>query len=311
MMDTQRLIALVVFSFSALLLWEAWQKHNAPKVAHPAATTIPATPSHGAGTATTPAANATAAPTPGAPQMPAATPTVPTGEPVIVHTDLFDVAISPVGGDVQRITLQKVHSALDRTKPLTLMEPDPQHYFVTQTGLLGEGLPNHKTVYQPEQRSYTMPPGADTLEVRLRATAANGVEVVKKLTFHRDDYVIGVAYEIANKSDKPITPWGYFQFLRDANPPTQEAAQTSSFAGVTTFTGPALYTDEAKFTKVDFKDVEKGKPIPVKVAKYRDFARTRPATHHGFKLFYHEDPVLMRPGQVLRMRPRPELVVYE
>jgi hypothetical protein len=51
--------------------------------------------------------------------------------------------------------------------------------------------------------------------------------------------------------------------------------------------------------------------IPVKVAKYRDFARTRPATHHGFKLFYREDPVLMKPGQVLRMRPQPELVVYE
>jgi YidC/Oxa1 family membrane protein insertase len=31
MMDTQRLIAFVVFSFSALLLWDAWQKHNAPK----------------------------------------------------------------------------------------------------------------------------------------------------------------------------------------------------------------------------------------------------------------------------------------
>ncbi len=40
-MDTQRLIALVVFSFSAILLWEAWQKHNAPKVAV-ATTAVPA-----------------------------------------------------------------------------------------------------------------------------------------------------------------------------------------------------------------------------------------------------------------------------
>ena len=32
MMDTQRLIALVVFSLSALMLWEAWQKHTAPKI---------------------------------------------------------------------------------------------------------------------------------------------------------------------------------------------------------------------------------------------------------------------------------------
>jgi hypothetical protein len=51
--------------------------------------------------------------------------------------------------------------------------------------------------------------------------------------------------------------------------------------------------------------------VPVKVAKYRDFARERPATHNGFKLFYREDPVLMKPGRVLRMKPQPELVVYE
>src|SRR4051812_45681449 len=30
MMDTQRIIAFVVFSCSALLLWDAWQKHSAP-----------------------------------------------------------------------------------------------------------------------------------------------------------------------------------------------------------------------------------------------------------------------------------------
>jgi YidC/Oxa1 family membrane protein insertase len=265
MMDTQRLIALIVFSFSALLLWEAWQKHNAPKVPPPAASSIPGKPS------SEPSTPAASTGTPGqpaiAPQMPSATPAVPAGEPIVVHTDLFDAAISAVGGDIQRLTLKKVHSALDRDKPLVLMEPAANHYFVTQTGLLGEGLPNHKTAYQAESRSYSLPAGADRVEVRLRAPAANGVEVVKKLTFHRDSYVIDVAYEVTNKSDKPVAAWGYFQFLRDANAPSQEAAQTSAFAGVTTFTGPALYTEEAKFTKIDFKDIEKGKPIPVKNAR--------------------------------------------
>ncbi len=50
----------------------------------------------------------------------------------------------------------------------------------------------------------------------------------------------------------------------------------------------------------------------VKIAKYKSFAY--PATagiHNGYKLFYREDPVTMRPGQVLKMRPRPELIVYE
>lgn len=49
----------------------------------------------------------------------------------------------------------------------------------------------------------------------------------------------------------------------------------------------------------------------VKIAKYRAFAKHVPGLHNGFKLFYHEDPHTMSPRHVLRLRPRPELVVYE
>jgi hypothetical protein len=49
----------------------------------------------------------------------------------------------------------------------------------------------------------------------------------------------------------------------------------------------------------------------VKKAKYKDFTAQAPDAYHGFKLFYEEDTDLMRPAQVLRMRPRPVLVVYE
>ena len=49
----------------------------------------------------------------------------------------------------------------------------------------------------------------------------------------------------------------------------------------------------------------------IKRAKYRRFAKQAPDFHHGFKLFYDEDTDLMTPRQVLRLRPRPEIVVYE
>jgi hypothetical protein len=52
-------------------------------------------------------------------------------------------------------------------------------------------------------------------------------------------------------------------------------------------------------------------PNDIKVAKYNSFAQRAPGLHNGFKLFYHEDPVTMKPSRVLRIRPRPELVVYE
>jgi hypothetical protein len=49
----------------------------------------------------------------------------------------------------------------------------------------------------------------------------------------------------------------------------------------------------------------------VKVAKYEAFVRRTPRVRRGFKLFYKEDAGLMKPRQVMSMRPRPDVVVYE
>ncbi len=50
---------------------------------------------------------------------------------------------------------------------------------------------------------------------------------------------------------------------------------------------------------------------PNKITKYREFTRDLRRRFNGFKLFYHEDQNLMSPNQVLRLRPQPDLVVYE
>jgi hypothetical protein len=50
----------------------------------------------------------------------------------------------------------------------------------------------------------------------------------------------------------------------------------------------------------------------IKKSKYRAFAKGTPeGMHPGYKLFYKEDTDLMTPGHVMRMRPRPDVVVYE
>jgi hypothetical protein len=50
---------------------------------------------------------------------------------------------------------------------------------------------------------------------------------------------------------------------------------------------------------------------PVKVSKYHRFTRQSPGFGTGFKLFFHEDLRLMPPRRVLRLRPPPDVVVYE
>jgi hypothetical protein len=50
---------------------------------------------------------------------------------------------------------------------------------------------------------------------------------------------------------------------------------------------------------------------PNKLSKYREFTRGQKKFANGYKLFYREDVNLMTPREVMRMRPRPDFVVYE
>ncbi len=49
----------------------------------------------------------------------------------------------------------------------------------------------------------------------------------------------------------------------------------------------------------------------VKISKYDDFTHPRNRYRSGFKLFYKEDTDTMTPREVLRLRPRPDVVIYE
>ncbi len=50
---------------------------------------------------------------------------------------------------------------------------------------------------------------------------------------------------------------------------------------------------------------------PNKISKYHEFTRDLRRRFNGLKLFYHEDLNLMSPQRILRLRPQPDLVVYE
>src|SRR6185503_274818 len=98
-MDTQRLILLFIFSFSLLMLWEAWDKQGRPKPPP-----SPATQQRGVPAPASPA-------TPGAakPAAPAAAAGVPAseetakGEAVVVRTDLMVAEVDTLGGTLKRV----------------------------------------------------------------------------------------------------------------------------------------------------------------------------------------------------------------
>jgi YidC/Oxa1 family membrane protein insertase len=129
--------------------------------------------------------------------------------------------------------------------------------YIAQTGLMGSGLPNHKSQFTSAATSYTMADGAESQEVRLSwADADNKITVDKVYTFHRGSYVIDVSYQINNGSAAAITPTAYYQILHDS-----ESKQGSMM--MPTFTGGAYFTDVDKFKKIAFADMAKD-PLSIK-----------------------------------------------
>ncbi len=249
-MDNRRLILLVVFSFSLVMLWDAWQKYNHPPLpAQSAAVSAVARDSSvpvPSAAQAQPAA-ASAASVPAAVAAPAAA----KGEIVSVKTDLFVADVSAQGGDLVGLVLNNYKAIDDKTKNFPFLER--KHQFAAQSGLIGDGLPNHKTIFSVSAGPRELGADAKTVELRLTAPVTDGVKVTKVYTFTRGSYLINVSYEIDNGSQKEIAAHAYYQLQRDTEAPAGESRMVS------TFTGPAVYTEQDKYQKIPFSDIEKGK----------------------------------------------------
>ncbi len=244
-MDNQRFILVVVFSFSLVMLWDAWQKHNHPKL--PAQQT------------TNEVKGGVPLPTPTT-KLARAKPVAPEGastrdqalENVVnIKTDLFTAGISTLGGDIVSLELNNYNAPGSKEKKFFLF--DPKHQYVAQSGLIGEGLPNHKTVFSVVSAARELAPEAQTVQLRLEGPSVSGVKTAKVYTFTRGSYLINVSHEITNGSQQEIAGHAYYQLQRDSVTPDGENSMVS------TFTGPAVYTEQDHYQKIDFKDIEKGK----------------------------------------------------
>jgi YidC/Oxa1 family membrane protein insertase len=247
-MDTQRLILFFVFSFSLLLLWDSWQKEHRPPT--------PTIAQQGTVQATVPSPSVPAQATPAAQRKPgdaippnAAAPAK--HETLRVTTDNLVADIDLQGGDIVRLELLRQKDTLDEKVNFVLFAPE--HHYAAQSGLIGPGLPTHKTMYSAGAREYALTDGQDKLQVRLEAPGPEGVKTVKTLTFHRRSYVIDISHEIINGSAAPLEAHAYFQFLRDGAAPAGDPKM------VNTYTGAAIYTEQEKFHKISFSDLDKDK----------------------------------------------------
>jgi YidC/Oxa1 family membrane protein insertase len=258
MTDIRRTILWVVFGFSMVLLWDQWQLHNgrqatffpAPK---PAAT-APAAQGPASAPGSVPApAGSTAAASPSA--VPGGAPAAAPRERVTVTTDLLRLTFDTEGGSLIRSELLKYaadSAAAKSTSTFVLLNDTPGDRYVAQSGLIGGDFPNHTTP-MTFSGDRSLGEGRQELVVRFESPEKNGVRLVKTYTLQRGSYALGVKHEVVNSGAAPVSPQLYVQLVRGAT--TSGGSFITNPTG--TFTGPAVYTEDRKYQKIEFSDVDK------------------------------------------------------
>jgi YidC/Oxa1 family membrane protein insertase len=65
-----------------------------------------------------------------------------------IRTDLYVAEISSIGGDIVRLELVKHGDTEDKTKNFVLFDNGGKHIYWAQSGVIGDGLPNHKVEWK-------------------------------------------------------------------------------------------------------------------------------------------------------------------
>jgi YidC/Oxa1 family membrane protein insertase len=215
-------------------------------------------------------------PTPAAPAKPATPGAAPSqavapaaagegrGETIRLTTDVVVAEIDTLGGTLKRLELLRHKDSNDPDKNFVLLSP--AHHYEAQSGLTGDGGPNHRTLWRAAPGARSLEGTAEAVELRLTASGRNGMEVEKIYRLRRNSYLIEVDLRLRNSGSAPLSTYAYFQLTHDGKPEGNRNAVAETF-GAQSFTGLAVYSEERKFEKVAPTDLDKGKPDHIKQAK--------------------------------------------
>lgn len=269
-MDIRRTILLMIFAFSLLMLWNNWQVHQTGSSLFGETPTSQDSDQQSSSPSDSPQDGSVpsgipAPSTASGVQAPAVAPVAPVVAPaantIEVQTDVFRLKFDPIGAQLVRAELLKFPSKSRPQDAFVLLEQQDQgRVYIVQTGVVGPAGTNFPTHLVPfELVSTETNMTGDTLPITF-VSESDGVRVTKTFNFRRGEYVVDVTHEIENLTDQAISPSLYLQITRDGDSPED----TSSF--YFTFTGPAVYSEQEKFQKVSFSDIERKRGSYIKSA---------------------------------------------
>ncbi|WP_153076488.1 membrane protein insertase YidC [Paraburkholderia bonniea] len=254
-MDIKRSVLWVLLFMSAVMLFDNWQReHGRPSMffpgANPTQTAAGAVPGAASAASAAQAGNASQA---GA-AVPGDAAVAAKAELIPFSTDVYRGEIDTRGGTLAKLTLIKQGDGKNQPDlVITLFDRTATHTYLARTGLFGGNFPDHNDIYTPVAgQPHQLTGDEKSFQISFASPEKGGLKVIKTYTFTRGSYVIGVDTKITNVGSAPVTPTAYMELVRDSEP-----VETPRFSH--TFIGPAVYTAEHHFQKIDFSDIDKNK----------------------------------------------------
>ncbi len=259
LLDYARIALYVGIAYVGFTLFQAWQTEHTPPVAAPAVVAAAANtnsniPSVAPPSVTTTESVATSNEVVVAPSV--------VGKRVSVTTDVMQVELDTLGGDVVESKLLAYPESLGSKSPFLLFNDSQKTRYLAESGLISKRGPETaagQALYTADQASYTLQPNQNELVVKLN-WQKDGINVVKTFTFERGSYEVKVGYELDNQSSELWEGNLYTQLLRTDTPPPS----TGGLMNLATYFGAAISTPDKPFEKVTFKQMQKA-PLEMQV----------------------------------------------
>lgn len=190
----------------------------------------------------------------GQPDVVADVTVVDTSKLVRVRTDVLQFVIDLDGGDIVELALPEYLETLGKDDPFVLLEQNDQLVYVARSGLLGpNGIDGQgRAQFTTTSTTFSLDEGADTLTIDLAWTQSDEVQITKRFTLRRGDYLIDIEYLVDNRSEERWQANLFGQIKRqDGLPPAQDTAAM----GMQPFLGVAITQPDDRFTKFTFDDL--------------------------------------------------------
>ena len=172
------------------------------------------------------------------------------GGVIQVVTDVYQLEIDKVGGSIVGLQLTQYPETKGQEETVQLLNNTPSKTFIVESGLIVQNAesPNHHALWSAPESDYVMT--SDELRVPLMWKNDTGVTVTKTFVFTKGSYKVDVETVVENNGSSSWSAREYLQIKRN------DYADKKANSMIYTYTGGVLYTDEDKYQKIDFGDME-------------------------------------------------------